>query len=411
MGVSRAGIFAEGAWSCLSAACPDRTADGPAVRLADAKLRRDPRQYSGLFAALFRTFRAPERASSRYPAAFMIRTATQRPARKAMGDATLGGDSHLHTTIGGRNLPLEFVLATVPIGGGGPKRRSWREATRLGAASSIGDSTRNASNWKSWKQWHRLGVVEAAVPIGARGEKPRAAAWILIILFGSSWSKRQPRWSSISPRRRWCLSCPTRECCRHLLARRHLGILNLKWRSRLAVYFESQAEVSNRQPIKKNWKFSGFLTPAVPLACGGGGERRGFGGLTSFQGMSAFLDASEKRNDSTGREGAGQTPWNSDPAPRIQNGQPECHRRVRYIRFVGVIISRPQCSRGASSGTKHAPGRLRPAHSPKSDCRHYHTNCPPTQNNDFLEPRGFLCSRPSSVRLVLKRSESPQPHW
>jgi len=97
----------------------------------------------------------------------------------------------------------------------------------VGDAVSAGDSEHRTiplgveiSNWSPWEQRHRLGFVEAAVPIGARGEEPRAAAWILIILLGSSWSKRQPRCSSVAPRTPWCLSRPNRRSAAKLSQQR-----------------------------------------------------------------------------------------------------------------------------------------------------------------------------------------------
>ena len=54
-------------------------------------------------------------------------------------------------------------------------------------------------------------------------------------------------------------------------------------------WLKSQAGVSNRLPVKKNQRFRDFLTPAVPLACGGGGDRRRQTGLTAFQNFGRFL--------------------------------------------------------------------------------------------------------------------------
>ena len=44
----------------------------------------------------------------------------------------------------------------------------------------------------------------------------------------------------------------------------------ITWLPRL----KSQAGVSNRLPVKKNQRFPDFLPLAVPLRCGGGGDRR-----------------------------------------------------------------------------------------------------------------------------------------
>jgi hypothetical protein len=46
-----------------------------------------------------------------------------------------------------------------------------------------------------------------------------------------------------------------------------------RWRSRTG-FLESQAGASNCLPVEKNRRFPDFLTPALPLASGGGGDRR-----------------------------------------------------------------------------------------------------------------------------------------
>ena len=53
------------------------------------------------------------------------------------------------------------------------------------------------------------------------------------------------------------------------------GPEGVRWESNFGVVcLESQAEVSNRLPVKKNQQFPDFLMPAVPLRRGGGGDRR-----------------------------------------------------------------------------------------------------------------------------------------
>src|ERR1017187_3125843 len=46
--------------------------------------------------------------------------------------------------------------------------------------------------------------------------------------------------------------------------------------------------VSNRLRVKKNERFPGFLTPAVPLARGGGGDRRAQVGQPGFRELGPF---------------------------------------------------------------------------------------------------------------------------
>ena len=132
--------------------------------LPAALLRRSPRPERG--AAASSPFGATKRASGA-SLAFLAAATLSGPnghtefTRMATRDATLAGDSGPDTTIGGRNLQLEIVLAAAPIGSRGSKRRSWRAATRLGAESSIGDSAGNDSNWKAWAQMSPLAIVAA----------------------------------------------------------------------------------------------------------------------------------------------------------------------------------------------------------------------------------------------------------
>jgi len=62
--------------------------------------------------------------------------------------------------------------------------------------------------------------------------------------------------------------------CRRADFSRLLGVLNSEKAASEVVLLKSQAEVSNRLPVKKERHFPDFLAMALPFRCGGGGDRR-----------------------------------------------------------------------------------------------------------------------------------------
>ena len=60
-------------------------------------------------------------------------------------------------------------------------------------------------------------------------------------------------------------------------------------------WLQSQARVSDCRQVKKNRRSPGFLTPAVPFRCGGGGDRRAPGGLPSLREMGGVSGCPRKR--------------------------------------------------------------------------------------------------------------------